>query len=532
MSSIGAKIKQSERALEQLERIEQSQDTSDIELPSLYDFVREAWAVIEPGVPFVDGLHIASICLHLEAVTHGKIKRLLVNMPPRFAKSSIISVLWPVWSWLYNPSHKWLCASFALSLAIRDNRKCRLLIQSAWFQQRYGRLFRLADDQKAKILFENTAKGFRQAVSVLSSVTGSGGDTLLIDDCHSIDDKNSELKREGALEWFKDTWSTRLNNPQTGAMVVVGQRVHDHDVSGYITSGETGEEWIHLNLPAEYEPDNCCMTYVDGELFWEDWREEPGELLWPERFPAEVIAKAKRKHGALAFAALYQQRPVPATGGLFNQKWFRYYKDEGGYYELERPGQQVKRVLIEKCQRFITADLAISEKQSADYSVFCMWAVTPDKDLLLIDRVRDHFDFPEQQKQISKMYQRYVPAMVIIESVAYQLALIQTLRKQGLPVKEYKPVKDKVTRATTAAVLYEGGQVYHPKKVSWLQELEDELLVFPRGAHDDIVDNVSMACDSIATKLKSPEEHLDFMREQVARMKAQPARPLPQTPRY
>lgn len=512
-------IKQTDRALEQLEQIEQSQDVSDIELPSLYDFVREAWPVIEPGVPFVDGLHIASICLHLEAVTHGQIKRLLVNMPPRHAKSSIISVLWRVWTWLYDPSHQWLCSSYALSLATRDNRKCRLLIQSPWFQQRYGRIFRLADDQNVKMFFENDHRGYCQAVAACGA-TGLGATFLLCDDPHSIDDKTSDVKREATLEWFRDTWSTRLNNPQTGAMVVVGQRIHDQDLSGYILSGDTGEEWVHLNLAAEYEPENRCVTYVDGEVFWEDWREEAGELLWPERFPQEIIDRAKKKHGALGYAALYQQRPVPADGGQFKQSWFRYYKDEGGHYELERPGEEQKRVLVEKCQRFITVDLAISEKQSADFTVICCWVVTPDRELLLLDRIRDHFDNPEQQKQISKMYQRYFPGYILVENVAYQLALIQQLRKQGLPVREYKPVKDKVSRATTAAVMYEGGQVYHPKRTAWLQEWEDELLVFPKGAHDDQVDNVSMACDAIGGAQKSAEDHLDAIKQRLEKMRA------------
>lgn len=467
-------------------------------VPSLYEFVRKAWHVIEPSKPFVDGPHIEALCLHLEAVTRGDIKRLLVNMPPRHAKSSIISVLWTVWTWLVNPSHRWLCASYALSLAIRDNRKCRMLIQSHWFQSRWGDKFKLSSDQNMKMKFENTASGYRQAVSVGSAATGEGGDTLLIDDPHSIDDKTSDVKREKALEWFKDTWSTRLNDQQTGAMVVVGQRIHEEDLSGYILSDASGEEWVHLNLPAEFEEGNASQSFVNGELFWEDWRKLEGELLWPERFPQKVLDIAKRKHGAMAYAALYQQRPVPAGGNKFKQIWFRYFVEEESFYGLDVLGG-IRRVFKKECTTITTVDIAVSEKQTADYTVISTWAVTPSSEALLVDRVRGQFSNPEQVKQLRLCYQKHTPDYILIESVAYQLAIVQQLRAAGLPIMEYRPQKDKVSRATTASVFYEGSQVWHPKLAAWLPEWEGELLVFPKGKHDDQVDTVSMICDKIAS---------------------------------
>lgn len=488
---------------------------------SLYDFVREFWPVIEPGKPFVDGKHIHALCQHLEAAVEGKILRLIVNMPPRHAKSTIISVLFRVWVWIRKPQTKWLCASYALSLATRDNVKCRRLILSPKFQEHYGHVFKLTKDQNAKIKFENDKSGSSQAVSVGSSATGEGGDILLIDDPHGIDEKRSDVTREGTLDWFKDTWCTRLNDQKTSIMIVVGQRVHDQDLSGYILSGETGEHWVHLNLATEYEPEDKCVTHLaDGTFFWEDWREVEGDLLWPERFPAYVVERAKKRHGAMGFAALYQQRPVPAGGGQFKQKWFRYFHNAGTHYELETP-EAVKRYQVDQCQRMITVDLAISEKQTADFTVFSVWAVTPEKELLLLDRLRDRIDNPEQQKQLQLLYQRYHPGYIQIENVAYQLALIQQLRKQGLPIREYKPVKDKVARATTASVFYEAGRIYHPKNAAWLQEWEQELLLFPMGRNDDQADTVSMACDAIGGPQMSAEDHLDAMKQRLARVRGQ-----------
>ncbi|HEY7414673.1 MAG TPA: hypothetical protein VH593_05740, partial [Ktedonobacteraceae bacterium] len=224
-------------------------------------FVKLAWPIIEPGTPFVPGWHLDAIAEHLQAVSEGHIKRLLINMPPRHGKSSLISVLWPMWSWISDPSIRWLCGSYAMNLATRDNLKCRRVIKSNWFQERYGHRFVLTKDQDAKTKFENDHMGYRMAVSVGSSATGEGGDVLLLDDPHNIDEKESDARREAALDWFNNTWSTRLNNQQTGAMVVVGQRIHERDVSGHILETNDGE-WIHLNLPAEYESASPCKTFL------------------------------------------------------------------------------------------------------------------------------------------------------------------------------------------------------------------------------------------------------------------------------
>src|SRR5581483_10351070 len=280
-------------------------------------FVKQAWPIIEPGTPYVSGWHIDAIILHLEALARGTIKRLLVNMPPRHAKSSIISVLWPVWMWLQNPSIRFLCASYDMPLAVRDNRKCRLLIRSEWFQERFGSLFQLRRDQNEKSNFENSKGGYRVATSV-GGGTGKGGDFLIIDDPHPIEQKKGQLRREDVLDWFKDTWSTRLNSQVDGCMIVVCQRVHDQDLSGYILAGSAGEEWVHLNLPAEYDEGSACRTYTPtGKELWADPRTEQGQLLWEERFPREVIEKEKRVHGPLGYAALYDQRPVPAGGNVY-----------------------------------------------------------------------------------------------------------------------------------------------------------------------------------------------------------------------
>lgn len=474
-------------------------------------FVKLAWPSIEPGTAYVPGWHIDAISTHLTSLARGDIKRLLVNMPPRHAKSSLISVLWPVWMWLQDPSLRFLCASYDMPLAVRDNRKCRLLIRSDWFQERYGGLFQLRRDQNEKSNFENSRGGYRIATSV-GGGTGKGGDILIIDDPHPIEQKKGAIRREAVLDWFKDTWSTRLNSQIDGKMIVVGQRVHDEDLSGYILNGNAGEEWVHLNLSAEYEEGSPCKTYfpTDQEL-WHDPRTQEGELLWPARFPQDVIDKEKRVHGPQGYAALYQQRPVPASGNVLNvnhRRWFSV-DETTGCYLLETP-RGIKPVFKRDCWLFATVDLAISEKQSADFTVLQAWAVTPFKDLLLLDIVRDHFTHPEQQEQIVLFHQRFGFQFIAVESVAYQLALIQDLLPMGIPVKSYTPQADKVTRASTVAIWYANGKCYHLKDAPWLFVFEKEIFTFPKAPKDDQMDTTSLAgivvCNSHTPGVWSPED--------------------------
>jgi predicted phage terminase large subunit-like protein len=464
---------------------------------SLYDFVRDAWHVIEQSKKFVDGRHIKAICDHLEALVKGRITRLVVNMPPRFMKSSIISVLFRVWCWIRYPWLRFLCASYALSLAVRDNQKCRRLIQSKWFQDLYGHIFKLSKSQNAKIKFENDKLGSSQAVSVGSSATGEGFDIGIIDDPHSIDEKRSDVTREGTLEWFKDTWCTRLNDPLTSAMIVVGQRVHAEDLSGYILSGETGENWVHLNLATEFEPSDRCITYAnDGKELWRDWRKLEGELLWEERFPKEVVERAKRRHGPIGFAALYQQRPVPAGGNIFNignERLFTIDR-EAGLYLLETP-RGIKPVPIADCWHCTTSDVAAKAKEQNDYTVFSTWAVTPTLDVLLLDVKRDHWPIPEQKEQGYKVYLEFngdTFQAVHFEDVGYQSAIGQELIALGVPCLPFSPVGDKVLRATAASIWQRLGKLYFLKFAMWLAALQKELYGFPKEKHDDQVDTVSM----------------------------------------
>ncbi len=460
-------------------------------VPSLYDFLKGAWPVLEPGVPFTKGWHLEAICEHLEAVSNGDIKRLIINIPPRHSKSTLVSVIWPVWQWLKAPSTQFLCASYALSLAIRDNRKSRLLIQSPWFQSLYRSAFTMSSDQNMKSYFENSSRGYRLAVSTGSAATGHGGSILIGDDLHAIDEKESDVARESCLDWFDTTFSTRVNNPKTGAIVVIGQRIHMDDISGHLLD-QGG--WEHLCLPAEYETDRKCFTSIG----WEDPRKEEGELLWKERFSREILENQKHNLGALGYAALYGQRPIPAGGYVFNATYERQFTiaHQRDFYQLVTP-LGMKNVPIHQCYELSTSDVAAKAKEENDFTVFCHWAVTPEHDILLLDLWRGHWTIPQQKEKARQFYrtwysQRY--RAFWFEDVAYQSAISQDLLLEGIPCMGFHPEGDKVQRAAAASIYQEAGKVYFPKSAIWLEEFRKEIYSFPKAAKDDQTDNLSMVC--------------------------------------
>lgn len=179
---------------------------------SLYEFFKQAWPIMEGDKEFIDGWHIQTICEHLEAVSNREIRNLLINIPPRCSKSSLVSIAFPAWRWIHKSSEQFLYASYALSLALRDSVKCRRLILSPWYQERWGNIFKLVGDQNTKGRFDNTGTGYRLATSSGSAATGEGGSMLITDDPNNALDGESEVQRERKIDWWTGVWSTRLND--------------------------------------------------------------------------------------------------------------------------------------------------------------------------------------------------------------------------------------------------------------------------------------------------------------------------------
>lgn len=480
---------------------------------SFKSFVKSAWKVLEPGKELRWNWHMDALCEHLQAVMEGQIQRLVINIGPGHTKSTIVSQSFPAWVWTRKPSTRMLCASTDLPLAIRDNRNCRYLIESEWYRACYGREFKLnqtmfdmSDDQNMKSYFENDHKGYRQGISVGAKGIGKRGDLLLIDDPH--DPREGDVKRLEVLEWYAQTWYSRLNDQEHGPMITVGQRIHDEDLCGRILKLGGCE---HLCLPEEFEPARRCVTSIG----WCDPRDEAGELLWPDKFPTLVVTKLKENLGSFGYAAQYQQAPVPATGGTFKKEWARYFEIEGDYYILHTKYGRRKPIPIRACQNEAVCDLAVSEREQADYFVIQTWAITPDNECLLLDQLRGHFNNPDQQKKAIEIYERYAWAKFHVEKVAYQLAYIQQMRNYeikeeiepdvyrvvrvvSIPVLPWTPFRDKVARASVAAVKMEAGDMYWLANAPYLPELETEIFTFPKSKKRDQVDCHSMIADLLS----------------------------------
>lgn len=286
---------------------------------SLAHFTRSGWRYIDPA-PYVHNWHLDAMAEHLEAVTLGQIRFLLICIPPRHMKSLMTCVSWPAFVWaldaergkfkdavLAGPGVKFLTLSYAKPLSERDATKSRWLIDSSWYQARWGNRFKLRSDQNAKDRYVTDAGGHRIPSAVDALGTGEGGDILIIDDAHNVLDAESDKVRAKTVQWYREVLPTRMNDQRTGAMVAIMQRTHEEDVPGHIIANEP--DYVKLVLPARYEHDHPQV-----------WKRDPrkeGMLLWPEKVPERELARLERTLGAYAAAGQLQQRPAPREGGLF-----------------------------------------------------------------------------------------------------------------------------------------------------------------------------------------------------------------------
>ena len=289
-------------------------------------FVTQAWPFTDPTTNLVGGIHVDLICEYLEAVSRGELPRLLINIPPRYGKTLLVSVLYPAWVWLSRPDARFLTASYGADLATRDSVRMRRLVESDWYQATWPRAARLVDDQATKARFETRQGGARVSVSVGGAATGEGGDVIIVDDPLKIEQAHSDLQRQAVVDWFDHTLATRLNNPTTGAIIIVGQRVHEADLFGHLL--DRGG-WTHLCLPAEYDPHHPYHCPHDPRI-------TDGELLWPEQWPANAVSELKQQLGSYATASMLQQLPAPTSGGIFQRSWWQWYDPAGRLPRFQR----------------------------------------------------------------------------------------------------------------------------------------------------------------------------------------------------
>jgi predicted phage terminase large subunit-like protein len=462
---------------------------------SLHEFAMQAWHVVEPQTPFVDGIHVRAICEHLQAVSEGRIRNLIINVPPGHAKSLLTAVFWPAWVWIDHPEARWLFSSYREPLATRDSLKCRRLIESHWYQERWGDRYQLRDDQNTKARFENTQTGYRVVVP-MSAGTGERGDYVVVDDPHSVDQAESEAERRSAVEWWNGSMVTRLNDLATGHKVVIQQRLHEADLTGDLL--ERGGYEL-LCLMAEFEPERQCSTSIG----WTDPRQEAGELLWPRKVTQRDIDELKAALGSYRYAGQYQQRPSPAVGGILQRPWWRYWQPA----HMNLPPVAVKLAngevisipavpVPEQFDKMIESwDMSFKDLASSDYVVGQVWGVLK-ADRFLLDQRRERLDMPGTKQALKELSAKWPKAGTkLIEDKANGPAVIQELRHEVSGLTPVTPEGGKVARANAIAPQVESGNVYlpHPAITPWVEAFIEEAAQFPNGRNDDQVDAMTQA---------------------------------------
>jgi predicted phage terminase large subunit-like protein len=400
------------------------------------------------------GRHIELLCDRLQKVADGEIKRLMVFLPPRSSKSLVTSKLFPAWYIGRNPNHEIMSVSHSDQLASDFGRR------------------------------KTNHNGSYYAAGVRSQIAGRGAHLALLDDVMSEEDSFSEAGRRYIKEWWPSGLRTRLM--PNGAIIIINTRYHFDDLCGWLLKQEndlTENKWEVISIPAWLDETAANLLGLpEGTSYFPEWK--PDSVLKVDE------QEIRSSNGSRYWDALYMQNPSPEEGGIIKKKWFQWW-------EYEDPPS---------CDMLIqTYDTAFSTSKTADYSVIQTWGIFHQMErneygvesavpcLILLGNVKDRFEYPELRRVAQHLFQKHRPDVCIVEKKASGQSLIQDMRRAGLPVLEYLPDRDKVSRVYASTPIMEAGRLYIPRGKEWANDLFDESLAFPNGAHDDQVDAMTMA---------------------------------------
>lgn len=466
---------------------------------SFYEFVKQAWHVVEPDTEYRDNWHVKAICDHLQEVSHGtRIKKLLVNVPPGTMKSLLTSVFWPAWVWTTKPEKRFIYASYDGKLADRDSIKTRDLVMSEWYQARWA--FELTEDTKS--LITNTKKGWRMATSVGGKATGYHPDFIVVDDPHNAKQAESNAQREDVITWWDGTMTTR-GRTRGCKHVVIMQRLNMKDLSGHLLS-KGG--WVHICLPMQYEAPSI-LTKPDGTstviprmpttpLGWTDPRTIDGELLWPELFPLASVGDLAVDLGIYHAAGQLQQRPAPREGGMFKRVWFN----------------KILQALPNNITKFVRYwDKAGTEGGEGARTAGALLAVTKVGSIIICDMKGDRLASVEREKLIKQTAildkQRYGHVEIWTEqepgSGGKESAEATIRNLVGFVCKADRVTGSKEIRAEPLASQASVGNVFLMEG-AWNSQFIDEAEVFPAGKTRDMIDAAGGAFNKLyVSKVKA-----------------------------
>ena len=481
---------------------------------SFREFAKAAWPILVPSSPLIQHFAFEAICDHLQAVSNNQIKKLIINVPPGLAKSSLVACLWPVWEWTFRPEIQWLFATYANDLTHRDAARRRDIVKDPWYQERWGKKVEITKEGVEFI--KNAKQGHMFSTSTGGQTLGWRGDRLVLDDPQDPKGAESDIKRESTIEWLTRTWPTRVNlGSPYAAQVLIQQRLHEKDATGlYLKMGG----FVHLKIPLEYK----------GKVFSTPLYSEPrrtiGQIIDERIYPRAATEELKKTLGPYGEAGQLDQEPAPLGGGIIKRAWIRHwrYSDEkqrsyvsimDGLYQFD-PFQTL---------RFCVCDPAVSEEElgdkkltDPDYTSIGVWVAFATKQgpaLCLMDKIKERMEGPDIIPRIEALHKHWKFAVIGVETVAFQKILFQQAKRKGLPVREistkandgealYRIDRDKLSRVVAATPLMAdpAGRFYVPEYAPWLAEYIDELTKYPVVTHDDDTDMTCMAIP-IAEKL-------------------------------
>ena len=441
----------------QTELLEQQLRKLDLAEKRFIPFVKHVWP------EFIEGDHHRKIAKKFEDIANGKIKRLIVNMPPRHTKSEFASYLFPAWMVGKNPKLKVIQTTHTGELAVRFGRKMKNLVDTSEFAQVFEDC-KIAADSKAAGRWETNKGGEYYAAGIGGAITGRGADLLIIDDPHSEQDALSETAMDSAYEWYTSGPRQRLQ--PGGAIVIVMTRWATKDLTGKLLNAQTepkADKWEVVEFPAIMPSNNP---------------------VWPNYWKLEELEAVKASLSEAKWQAQWQQNPTSEEGSIIKREWWKEWR---------------KKDIPDLIHIIQSYDTAFSKKETADFSAITTWGVFYPQykgpHVILLDVRKGRWDFPELKKIALEEYKYWEPETVIIEAKASGTPLTHELRQVGVPVVNFVPSKgnDKHVRVNSVAPLFESGRVYYPADKRWAEEVIEECAAFPYGEHDDLVDSTTQA---------------------------------------
>ncbi len=503
---------------------------AEMEYRSLHEFVKNAWHLVSPFVPFVDNWHVGLIVEHLQAMTRGEIKKLIINVPPRHSKSLIVSVFWFCWVWMRDPSSQWVYASYDSALVNRDSVRCRDIVKSRWYRERHDIKWTVKADADQKDYFRNTYQGSRMSTTPEGRASGFDADYLVADDPSNVREAHSARKLDQVFEWWTQSMSTRGNDPEQLRRAVVMQRIAERDLTGRLIADKYGYE--QLCIPARHEPKRHFEGWDLAEAANEtapivptslqlrrpelrDPRTEEGDPLWPKRFNSARLDELAKELGPMAAAGQLQQRPTSEKGTIFDRATFNDFTlgvRNGKRSAILRTKAGVERFFtLERVRLFQTVDTAMTESAQSDYTVVLTFGITSDADLLIFDVFRAKLEVPVQYACIRKMldgshrWDAESRQMIrlgtwhspirfqAVEKKSSGIGLIQQAARDGRPFKILNADGGKRERAIPLSTALHNGKVFFLAGAGWRVDFDNELVAFDRGRNDDQADAASYA---------------------------------------